>query len=211
VRTLWAYGRLFDNLFFFGSLLVERRVIWRLDPRKVLETGYRGICREPRNGITRIEICDNNEVDGSGDAIILAKVVTVLHELLHAFLGLYACNYCYDNWEEGGKSHGMAFLDAMFALHKGAPKLLGRSLNHRPDCEVLLAAEINDGGANGKISSAETLKRWDISHAELVELVVASRGSVGKRTKSWILRKSKRIKIEIKDVYLKLIGFYSKA
>lgn len=104
-ESLRAYSLLFDNLFFFGTLPLGRRVEIRLQPKDLMEEGL--VARTDCNFNDSYCVINIKEGDMSAEAAedtLAAAISSVLHELLHCYLFIYGCYGCGHTWEEGGKS-----------------------------------------------------------------------------------------------------------
>ncbi|EPE30473.1 hypothetical protein GLAREA_03440 [Glarea lozoyensis ATCC 20868] len=167
--TIAAYFKLFDDLFFLGSLQVGRRVTIEVDQKKFSETTRKGSSSEV-DGANQwlIEIHKNDKGLCDPVEILQEKLTTLMHEMIHVYLGLFGCRRCEENWQEQGLSgHGIAFLDTMFTLHKEAPRILEETLGFSSICLEALKEEIQGGGLKGGIPSLDELARWGL--AEKVE------------------------------------------
>jgi hypothetical protein len=180
-RTLEAYARLFDNLFFCGSLLVEDRVHWKLYKKTstvidfVAQTWH-----HLENNTFTIEISEDQRGGSCTEENNMEIIGSLLHEFLHVFLLLHGCLGCMENWVEGDVSgHGEAFLDTMHALYTEAPRLFGRNILGRDSgCLGSLANEVVHDGAPGveKNMPDEMLERWDVWRPGFVGEVERRRG-----------------------------------
>ncbi|EPE30474.1 hypothetical protein GLAREA_03441 [Glarea lozoyensis ATCC 20868] len=164
-ELLDAWATLFDNLFFFGTLPKDSRVSVKFKPKSP-GVDYLAHCVVWARK-SRVTIYDD---PGKPLVFILKEAVnSLLHELVHAYLGMYGCHGCHRLWEEEGNSHGIAFLDTMFAVSNGARRLLNFKAPKGEGCKTSLAWDIHDEGT--RFPEEEILSRWKISRKALMKSV----------------------------------------
>ncbi|KAG9237702.1 hypothetical protein BJ875DRAFT_438128 [Amylocarpus encephaloides] len=168
---LRTYATIFDDLFFFGSLISpgQNRIIIKsidkyyahdIHPRmgESVHIRSRGICE--------ISIWRLNEDGQLGYRNLSA--MTLLHEMVHAFLMLYACGPCNKSWDGGGVTgHGQAWLDIMSILPIELVQhgVLDSSVFEFLDLESDLAAELID--SKREIPDETTLEGWGLNRKRL--------------------------------------------
>jgi hypothetical protein len=207
--TLDVWAKLFDSLFFFGTLPKDSRVSVKIKS-KSSETYYLAYCfiwaRKARVTIY--------EDPGKPVVFILKEAVnSLLHELVHAYLGMYGCHGCHRLWEEEGNAHGMAFLDTMFAVSNGARRLLNFDPPTGDSCKTSLAWDIHD--LCTRFPEEEILSRWKLSREALMESVEGFRKEdISKKTakkEAKTLRKARkeeRMRMKKTKVGVRILKFY---
>ncbi len=100
---------------------------------------------------------------------LLGYVGIVLHEMIHAFLLCWGCDYagCSDANDRLGKDHGPIWQDIAYALERAArdPKFL--NLDVRLSRVSALAAELHGTGRSPQSIGRSGLARWNITETDL--------------------------------------------
>jgi hypothetical protein len=179
-----------------------------LDGRSLAETGLLVCCFHEADGKKRIEFYKDTDYMDS-DVYPRERVSTLLHELVHAYLGVYSCYGYHDLWEEPGKGfHGKAFLDVAIAVSRGAAILLGLQAPPREACTSSLACGMLDGGTKGKVFDDEVLASWGITREDMDKQLESTRGSEKKRFMRRMRRLKSNTSLKLTNIYFKLTGFY---
>jgi hypothetical protein len=144
-KVVRAYIDLFDELFFFGTL--SSPVRFRLEHKRIY--GKFGAVR-PEYSLgkrCKVVLYDRLPEENTRYKRLRGYLGTLLHEMIHAFFRLWACDYdeCSYTWDSIGKrggEHGVAWQDVAFALEKAVrdEKLL--NLDLKLDREAAFALEL---------------------------------------------------------------------
>jgi hypothetical protein len=144
-KVLNAYIDLFDEFFFFGTL--TSRCTFPFKHKR--EDGKFGAVKSEYRleKSFKVVLYDRLPEENTRYKRLRGYVGTLLHEMIHAFFRLWACDYdeCSYTWDgigHRGSEHGRAWQDVAFALEKAVrdDKLL--NLDLKLDREAAFALEL---------------------------------------------------------------------
>ncbi|KAG9237703.1 hypothetical protein BJ875DRAFT_481008 [Amylocarpus encephaloides] len=169
------YGKILDEMFFFGSLLEPR------NERVVIE--YVDIYYEDLNKpvfgyslVNFVGACSKIVIYRADNQRVWRRnrlemtVITILHEMVHVFLATFSCPACLPAWEgEGRSGHGKAFMDIMSVLPAAAVQngIIPKWTLEMLDLEFDLGKELDASGS--PMPDDETLRRWGLDR-KVVEI-----------------------------------------
>jgi hypothetical protein len=169
---------LFNNLFFFGSL--ANRCMLEMPNEGWKSSGMKGCTSfhfsyRALFGLAnqRWKITIWKETEPSRRYRLLKYLGTLLHEMIHVFFDLWACNHisCHPKLERrGATGHGWAWQDTTFALEKACRDKTFLGLDLSTGRAESLAHEVNTAGLNIP-PSGELRERWGIE-SEKVRLII---------------------------------------
>ncbi|KAE8444459.1 hypothetical protein EG329_000550 [Mollisiaceae sp. DMI_Dod_QoI] len=179
LEKLTAYFHLFDAVFFFGSLNTrcDLKFSSQLDTTKnrngETETNYQSktICLIPFSSQKRAKITIYTATGlVSKRKILIHYLEILLHEMIHAFLNLWSCEYkpCRTAWERCGPGeHGFAFQDILFALQRAVNDGMLLNLGLELGGLTSLARELFDFGLSEGFVKGERLRSWWMKRKDL--------------------------------------------
>ncbi|KAI8933917.1 hypothetical protein NX059_009610 [Plenodomus lindquistii] len=123
IEHLRAVFSVFNDLFFFGA--VTATVRWEDLNRHTSGTTTYGIYRPAHNEIKLDPLARRNG-NTPGKDLMIQRLSTFLHEVVHAYLSQFACTGCpdYDRNQKQAGRHGWAFQRLAGRLEKSAHHLL---------------------------------------------------------------------------------------
>ncbi|KAG9237186.1 hypothetical protein BJ875DRAFT_481509 [Amylocarpus encephaloides] len=175
IDFLRTYAKIFDDLFFFGSMLSpgNERINLHYDDGLRLE-GTQGITiHKYPSQYANIVIWRQLPKSNSSPERMQRTLITLLHEMVHAFLRLYLCNDCREtgSWDTVGKTgHGKTWLDIMAAATKDATRIGifdSNSLEYAR-LHYHIVYELSDSGDS--FPTSEALSGWGLGRPQVVIL-----------------------------------------
>ncbi|KAE8444460.1 hypothetical protein EG329_000551 [Mollisiaceae sp. DMI_Dod_QoI] len=179
-EVLATYKILFDDLFFFGSLFPKCKTFLTYPSgRKKLLHGYTNCDEEfklkwefpflQKHLEAEITVCRSNEKRRRER--LRNYLGTLLHEMIHAFLGIWGCRYkgCYNTWQrQGVRGHGHAWQDMAAAVEIAAADrdLLGLEL----DLGRLKNLAVDIVYEKRGLPLSEELEKWDMRREDVARI-----------------------------------------
>jgi hypothetical protein len=153
--------KLLNDIFFLGAISPHRQFTWNgktlEEPEHANLFGWTRSKMEKEQMMHTIFINPVAVPPRMQTSLASARLGTLLHEMLHAFVSEWACKECYlavDNaGSDFGGGHGRAWFRIAKALDEVAPRLLGC-----PEVDLGVFSEIQNWFSN--VARRDALARW---------------------------------------------------
>ncbi|TGO39211.1 hypothetical protein BHYA_0058g00220 [Botrytis hyacinthi] len=158
------YITIYDKLFFFGSLLASKRMSYHVQRQGERTAMYEALTIPvvgPDNQVvrTKIEIYIEPEPGYTTEEQTRGWLGTLAHEVLHSFLLIFGCCWCYTALKQAGpRGHGHAWQAAAYEIEIACVRLL--SNNVRLGRWTSLSFDVENHGMS--MPEESLLRKWNM-------------------------------------------------